>query len=57
MKNIENIEVAKVNGESSRSMSIGQKRGLFVKTPGIENWCRKEIPKLVIIIGSIVLTR
>jgi len=31
MKNIENIEVAKVNGELSRSKSIGQKKGVICK--------------------------
>jgi hypothetical protein len=34
MKNIENIEAAKVNGESSRSKSIGQKKGVIRKDTG-----------------------
>ncbi len=28
-----------------------RKKRLFVKTQGIVNWCKKEIPKLVILMG------
>jgi hypothetical protein len=55
MKNIENTEVAKVNGESSRSKSIGQKKGVICKNIGHCELVQKGISKASDINGPIIL--
>ncbi len=57
MKNIENTQVAKVNGESSRSKSTGQKKKVIRKNTRHCELVQKGNSKASDINGSIVLTR